>query len=86
MTASASITIRCRLVGELRKFWPASNAGEGTVEVAPGARIEDVLERLELPERQLLIAGLNGTKVPHDTALNEGDELTIVAPMTGGAR
>ena len=54
--------------------------------MAPGSRIEQVLERLELPERQLLITGLNGTKVPHDTVLNEGDEVTVVAPMTGGAR
>ena len=86
VTAPATLTIRCRLVGELRKFWTDSPSGEGVLLVAPGSRIEQVLERLELPERQLLITGLNGTKVPHDTVLNEGDEVTVVAPMTGGAR
>lgn len=86
MTAPASLTVRCRLVGELRRFWRDSPTGEGALQVALGSRIGDVLELLALPERQLLITGLNGNKVPHDTPLSDGDEVTIVAPMTGGAR
>ena len=33
----------------------------------------------------VLVVGVNGTKASHDIALNDGDEVTIVGPMTGGA-
>lgn len=80
-----TLALECRLVGELRRFLPDGDRGEGTVELRGPATIEDLLIHLELPERDLLVVGLNGTKAPHTDPLHDGDEVTIVAPMTGGA-
>lgn len=80
-----TLTLQCRLVGELRRFLPQGERGEGDVELAGPATIDDLLVHLELPERELLVVGVNGTKAPHTDPLHDGDEVTIVAPMTGGA-
>lgn len=80
-----TLTLQCRLVGELRRFLPDGNRGEGSVDLPGPATIEDLLNHLELPERDLLVVGVNGTKAPHTDPLHDGDEVTIVAPMTGGA-
>ena len=82
----STVTVRCRLVGDLRRFLPGSNGGEGPVQLPASATIDDLLERLQIPERNLLIVGVNGTKASHGSALNDGDEVTIVSPMSGGAR
>ena len=78
------ITLQCRLVGELRRFLPDGERGEGPVEVAAASTVGALLEQLELPERDSLVVGLNGTKAEHDAVLSDGDEVTIVAAMTGG--
>ena len=80
-----TVTVRCRLVGELRRYLPGGNGGEGPMQLPASATIDELLERLQIPERDLLVVGVNGTKASHDIALNDGDEVTIVAPMTGGA-
>ena len=89
MTDTASsqrtVTLRCRLVGDLRRYLPDGEGGEGPVELPVTATIDELLERLGIPERQALIVGVNGTKTAHDQMLSDGDEVTIVAPMSGGA-
>lgn len=81
---TSTVTVRCRLVGELRQYLQSDSRGEGSVQLQSPATVAGLLEQLGLPERHLLIAGLNGEKVPHTATLNDGDELTIVAPMEGG--
>jgi len=80
-----TLTLRCRLVGELRRYLPGGDRGEGAFELAAPATIDDLLDRLEIPERQSLVVGVNGTKASHSDPLSDGDEVTIVAAMTGGA-
>lgn len=82
--AAGTITVRCRLVGELRTYLPDGDRGEGPVAVPAGSTVDDLLVQLDLPEREALVVGLNGTQTSRDAALSEGDELTIVAAMTGG--
>lgn len=84
-SSNGTLTLQCRLVGELRRFLPDGDRGEGPVELPGPATIEDLLVHLELPERDTLVVGLNGTKAPHSDPLSDGDEVTIVAAMTGGA-
>lgn len=78
------ITLQCRLVGELRRFLPDGERGEGPVEVPGSSTIEDLLVQLDLPERESLVVGVNGTKAEYGDVLADGDEVTIVAAMTGG--
>ncbi len=81
---SATLTVQCRLVGELRRYLPGGERGEGPLEMPASATVDDLLAALLLPQRDQLIVGINGTMAPHDTTLTDGDEVTIVAPMTGG--
>ena len=80
----STITLQCRLVGELRRFLPDGERGEGPVEVPGSSTVEDLLVQLDLPERETLVVGVNGTKAESGDALADGDEVTIVAAMTGG--
>ncbi len=75
------ISVHCRLVGELRRYLPG---GEGVVEAPVSSTVGDLLERLQVPEPQTLVVGVNGEKVAHSELLTDGDEITIVAAMTGG--
>lgn len=84
-TSDDTLTLQCRLVGELRRFLPDGDRGEGPVELAGPATIDDLLILLDIPERDLLVVGVNGAKAPHTDPLHDGDEVTIVGPMTGGA-
>jgi sulfur carrier protein ThiS len=78
------ITLQCRLVGELRRFLPDGERGKGPVAAPAGSSVDDLLRQLELPERESLVVGVNGTKAEHGDGLTDGDEVTIVAAMTGG--
>jgi sulfur carrier protein ThiS len=84
MAEENTVTIQCRLVGELRRYLQSSDAGEGAIEVQASSTIDELLKRLAIPERQTLVVGLNGTKASHSETLSDGDELTIVAAMMGG--
>ena len=83
---NATLIVQCRLVGELRRYLPGGERGEGPMQMPASATVDDLLRTLGIPQRELLIVGINGTMAPHDVALTDGDEVTIVAPMEGGAR
>ncbi len=84
VSSGSTVTVQCRLVGELRRYLPGGDAGEGSMEVPASSTIDELLERLAIPERETLVVGLNGTKASHSETLSDGDELTIVAAMMGG--
>ncbi|MBT5775636.1 MAG: hypothetical protein HOH95_14810, partial [Dehalococcoidia bacterium] len=48
----STITLQCRLVGELRRFLPDGDRGEGAVVVPGSSTIGDLLVQLQLPERE----------------------------------
>ena len=85
MHPAETVTVRCRLVGELRRYLPGGDGAETTLELSVATTADELLQRLGIPERDLVIVGVNGAKVPHDTALHDGDEVMVVAAMTGGA-
>jgi len=83
-SSERTITLQCRLVGELRRYLPDGERGEGPVELPAPATVDDLLVRLGVPERESLVVGVNGSKAPHSELLTDADEVTIVAAMTGG--
>jgi sulfur carrier protein ThiS len=84
VSSGSTVTVQCRLVGELRRYLPGNDSGEGPMTVPASSSIDELLDRLAIPERQTLVIGLNGTKASHSEILSDGDELTIVAAMMGG--
>lgn len=64
--------------------------GEKHVELPDGARVEALLQHLHtlhpaagLPERHFSIA-VNRSFVPRDHVLNDGDEVALIPPVSGG--
>ena len=63
---------------------------EATLELAPGAQVDDVLARLGaehpaagLAERHFSLA-VNRAFARGDQLLNDGDELALIPPVSGG--
>jgi molybdopterin synthase catalytic subunit len=75
--------IRVRLFAGLRE---RVGMGENELELPEGARARDVWEVLELgPEPAGLAYAINRQYVDRDHGLEDGDELAIIPPVSGGA-
>jgi molybdopterin synthase catalytic subunit/molybdopterin converting factor small subunit len=74
--------IRVRLFAGLRE---RVGMGENEMELAAGARARDVWELLEVgPEPSGLAYAVNRQYVDRDHRLQDGDELAIIPPVSGG--
>jgi molybdopterin converting factor small subunit len=58
--------------------------GQGELDVADGATVATVSERLGLPGRHCVFV-LNGVTAKLDAPLREGDRLQAFPPMAGGS-
>ncbi len=75
--------VTVRLFAMLRE---RAGAGEVTLELPEGARVEDALERLgEMAEGLPLVMAVNREYAPADRVLDPGDELALIPPVSGGA-
>jgi molybdopterin synthase catalytic subunit len=75
--------IRVRLFAGLRE---RVGMGENELELPEGARARDVWEVLELgPEPAGLAYAINRQYVDRDHGLEDGDELAIIPPVSGGS-
>ncbi len=59
---------------------------EHVVEVLPNSSIRFVLEELGLEDwlKQGLMLNINGVKVGEDEPVNDGDEIALLPPVSGG--
>lgn len=63
---------------------------EKTMELESGTKVEDLVEELidEYPKleniRDILIVSVNKHKASDDHVLEEGDEVAVMPPVTGG--
>jgi MoaE-MoaD fusion protein len=74
--------VRVRLFAGLRE---RVGMGENELELPAGARARDVWELLEIgPEPAGLAYAVNRQYVDRDHGLEEGDELAIIPPVSGG--
>lgn len=77
--------IDVKLFASLREYLPA-DAEEYTAKVPtePGARIQNLAERLKLPDDMPMIFLLNGQHADADDEVREGDVVSIFPPISGG--
>lgn len=54
------------------------------VEVPEGATVDQILQRLSFPERINVFVVLNGIPSDRGKVLKEGDEMHVLAPLSGG--
>ena len=75
--------VTVRLFAMLRE---RAGKAEVTLELPPGARVEDALERLGgLADGLPLVMAVNREYAPADKVLDQGDELALIPPVSGGA-
>lgn len=77
------VTLIC--FGALRDFLPDPKANSAVVEVADGARVSDVAAALGIPVRLLHAVLVEGEKALPSTSVQEGAEVTLMPPFSGGA-
>jgi molybdopterin converting factor small subunit len=74
-----------RVYATLCRYVPGISAGTPIeIELPDGAVVADLIERLEIPAREVKIAFVNGRTRPMDWLLNAGDEAGIFPPIGGG--
>lgn len=77
--------IRVKLFATLSRHAPSAQSGRPLViDLAPGATIEDLIKKLQLPIPEIKVVFVNGRARPLDWPLNQGDEVGIFPPIGGG--
>jgi sulfur carrier protein ThiS len=73
------------LFGDLSRFKPEGWPGRrGTVEVPEGTTIDDLAERLGIADEPSVVM-LNDAQHHRGAELHEGDNITFLPPIAGGA-
>jgi molybdopterin converting factor small subunit len=72
--------------GVMREYLPDPGAGSTGIELADGANVRDLLERLGAPERLVHMCLVDGGRVGLEEELKEGSEVTLMPPFSGGDR
>jgi thiamine biosynthesis protein ThiS len=80
--ADGAPTVTVHPHGELTSYF-----GRGTrvkVPITPGMTIAALLERLEVPAKEVWVVALNGETVKPDATLTGGDSVELFSPVAGG--
>ena len=82
--------VNVRLFASLRELLPDAERGRATREVAEGASLLDLIESLEIPDKQAQMVLVNGDQAPRRpeqraaVLLKEDDTVAIFPPLAGG--
>jgi len=77
--------IEVKLFATLRDYLPkGSGRFACKMEVDGHTRVQDILERLKIPEEIPKIILINGVHGKKDQSLKEGDVVSIFPPVAGG--
>jgi len=74
------MTIEVRLFATLRQ----GRLSRQSLELPPGSRLADVLARLDIGRHEVAIRLRNGLEAAWETALSEGDTVSLFPGMGGG--
>jgi molybdopterin converting factor small subunit len=84
------VKIEVRLFANLREKLPDTLRGRATLELVDGAKLQDLLDSLEIEPRMAQMVLVNGVQAPRDPAAREalrlsaGDSVAIFPPVAGG--
>jgi molybdopterin converting factor small subunit len=77
-----AIQVTVHLKGPLNRYFKGSNPG--VIQLPGGAVVEDLLQQLSLPRDKTSLLVVNGVKASLETPLQEGDEVVVFPPVSGG--
>jgi len=73
--------------GAMRDYLPAGSPGNrADLEVAEGSTVGDLIDALGAPRRLAFAVLVDGTHADLGRSLDEGVEVTLMPPFTGGTR
>jgi sulfur carrier protein ThiS len=79
------ITVQVKPFATLRRHFPELGIGEALSVRVPGdATVEQLLNKLDLPDDHVKVVFVNGTVRTRGHPLSEGDEVGIFPPVGGG--
>jgi len=79
------ITVQAKLFATLRRHYPDLAIGETlAVDLPDEATVGQLLEELDLPEKQVKVVFVNGIVRKEDQPLRDGDEIGLFPPVGGG--
>ena len=82
--------VNVRLFASLRQLLPGAERGRAALEVAEGSSLLELIERLEIPDRQAQMVLVNGDRAARRDApggipeLSEGETVCVFPPLAGG--
>jgi len=77
--------IELRLYASLAAFMPEQTGGKAlTMELSDGSTIQDLLQQLKVPKKQIKVIFLNGIHASDGDILKEGDRVGIFPAVAGG--
>lgn len=83
------MTLTLKLFASLTEYLPkGSQANQAPLEVDDEASVQDIIDKLQLPERLVHLVLLNGVFIPPEQRGSQkpksGDQLAIWPPVAGG--
>ena len=80
-----SIRVNVRLFATLRRFFPDYNPEKGMdIKVEEGSTIENLIQSLQLPEKEAKVILINGKSKKTSDVITDGDQINIFTPIGGG--
>ena len=77
--------IELRLYASLAAFMPEKKAGNPWMfEVSEGATVQDLVQQLKVPKKEIKVIFLNGIHASGGDILKEGDRVGIFPAVAGG--
>ena len=77
--------VEVRMFENLAKLLPPGSQNKrATITVKKGTTVDELLERLKVPERITNIVMVNGVQGAREAELKEGDVVSIFPPIAGG--
>ncbi len=82
--------VNLRLFASLRDRLPGSDRGRATLTLEEGASLQDLIDLLEIPDKQAQMVLVNGEQAPRPVhvrsalLLKEEDTIAIFPPLAGG--
>ena len=77
------IEIKLKLYTVLKKYMP-EDLPSGMLSVQQNSKVIDVIEQLKIPDDLPQIILINGMQGEPESVLEDGDELRIFPPISGG--
>ena len=77
--------VEIRLFASFAKYLPpGSERKRARIEVEEGAKVGELMDKLNIPPKITNVIMVNGEHRNQETKLSEGDRVSVIPPISGG--